>query len=107
MLPDSPFFRGTSGELVAYSGQFTKSADGMREAGAFGEPEQWQFDWEQSYTRAEWLDLVPNSGGHIQFPPGTLEALLAGIGDAIDSVGGTFTMGYATVVVTTTTNRCR
>jgi len=101
VLPDSPFFRATSGSLEAYSGQFARTADGIREVGAFGEPEQWQFDWERSYTRDEWLDLVPTAGGHNQFPPGKLEELLAGIGAAIDAVGGSFTMGYATVAVST------
>jgi len=48
--------------------------------GGFGQSEQWQFDWERSYTRDEWLDLVPTSGGHNQFPPPKLEELLAGIG---------------------------
>jgi SAM-dependent methyltransferase len=100
VLPASPFSRGTSGGLEAYSGQFKKAADGVRRVGAFGEPEQWQFDWERSYTRDEWLEQVPTSGGHNQFPPGKLEELLTGIGAAIDAVGGSFTMGYAAVVVT-------
>jgi SAM-dependent methyltransferase len=100
VLPDSPFARGLAPGLGAYSGQFTKTTDGMRAAGGFAEPEQWQFDWERSYTRDEWLDLVPTSGGYSQFPPGTLEDLLAGIGAAIDAAGGSFTMGYAAVAVT-------
>ena len=100
VLSDTPFSRGTSGGLAAYAGQFTKAADGMREVGAFGAPEQWQFDWEHSYTRDEWLDLVPTFGGNSQFPPGTLEQLLAGIGAAIDQAGGSFTMAYTTMVVT-------
>jgi SAM-dependent methyltransferase len=100
VLPDLPMFQATSGGLQAYSGQLGKAANGMRDVGAFGETEQWQFDWERSYTRDEWLDVVPTSGGHSQFPPGKLEELLAGIGAAIDTVGGEFTMGYAAVVVT-------
>ncbi len=100
VLPGSPFFRGMSGGLTAYSGQLGKAADGVRETGAFGETEQWQFDWQRSYTRDEWLDVVPTSGGHNQFPPDKLGQLLAGIGAAIDAVGGQFTMGYAAVVVT-------
>jgi len=100
VLPDSPFFRGTFGGLEAYSGQFAKAADGIWEAGAFGELEQWRFDWEQSYTRDEWLDQVPTAGGHNRFPPAKLEELLAGTGAAIDAVGGSFTMGYTAVVVT-------
>ena len=100
VLPGSLFARGTSGGLAAYSGQLVKAADGMRTVGAFTEPEQWQFDWEQTYTRDQWLDQVPTSGGHSQFPPGKLDELLTGIGAAIDAVGGSFTMRYAAVVVT-------
>ena len=43
---------------------------------------------------------MPTSGGHNQFPPDKLDELLAGIGAAIDAVGGSFTMDYATVAVT-------
>ena len=100
VLPDSPFSRGTSGGMASYSSQFTKVADGIREVAAFGEPEQWRFDWERSYSRDEWLEQVPTSGGHSQFPPGKLEELLVGLGAAIDAVGGSFTMGYTAVVVT-------
>jgi SAM-dependent methyltransferase len=100
VLPGSPFARGTSGGLAAYSGLATKAADGIRDAARFGPPEQWQFDWERLYTRDEWLDQVPTSGGHNQFPPGKLDELLEGTGAAIDAVGGRFTMSYVAVVVT-------
>jgi hypothetical protein len=72
----------------------------MRAAGAFGPPEQWRFDWEQSYTRDEWLDLVPTTGDVGQLPPAQRNELLAGIGLAIDAVGGSFTMRFATLVAT-------
>jgi SAM-dependent methyltransferase len=77
-----------------------RAADGIREVGAFSEPEQWRFGWERSYTRDEWLDQLPTHGGHTQLPPMQLEELLAGVGAAIDAAGGTITMGYAAVVVT-------
>lgn len=51
-------------------------------------------------TRDEWLDQVPTHGGHSRLPRAKLEELLAGIGAAIDAVGGSFTMRYTTVVVT-------
>jgi hypothetical protein len=35
-----------------------------------------------------------------QFPPGKLEELLAGVGTASDAAGGSFTVGYTSVVVT-------
>jgi hypothetical protein len=95
-LPFNPWAPTSDG----YSVLRTKATDGIWQAGAFGDPEQWRFDWERSYTRDEWLDQVPTHGGHAQLPPGQLEELLAGIGAAIDAVGGSFTMGYAAVVVT-------
>jgi hypothetical protein len=74
----------------------------MGQAGAFGESEQWRFDWGRSYTRDEWLDQLPTFGGHSQFPSARLEELLVGVGAAIDAVGGSFTMRYTAVVVTAT-----
>jgi SAM-dependent methyltransferase len=86
--------------LDAYLAGCAKAAAGIRQAGAFGEPEQWRFDWARPYTTGEWLDLVPTIGGHSQIRADTLEELLAGLGAAADAVGGTFTMEYTTVAVT-------
>ena len=72
----------------------------MRQASAFSDPEEWRFDWDRPYTRDEWLDVVPTFGGYSQFPPARQEELLAGIGAAIEAVGGSFTMGYTAVVAT-------
>jgi SAM-dependent methyltransferase len=86
--------------LDAYLMMCGKAADGIRQAGAFGDPEQWRFGWDRPYTRDEWLDQVPTFGGHTQLPPAKLQELLTAIGAAIDAVGGSFTMRYATVAVT-------
>jgi hypothetical protein len=51
-------------------------------------------------TRDEWLELVPTPGGHSQIPPPTLRELLAGIGTAINTMGGSFTAHYTTGTVT-------
>lgn len=96
-LPFDPWARPL---LDAYLAGCAKAADGIREAGAFAEPEQWQFDWARPYTRAEWLDLVPTIGGHRQIGAGRREELLAGLGAAVDAAGGSFTMQYTTVAVT-------
>jgi SAM-dependent methyltransferase len=84
----------------AYEAILSRAADGMRRTGAFGEPERWRFDWERSYTRDEWLEQVPTGGDASQFDAATLGDLLAGLGDAVDDLGGAFTMGYAAMVVT-------
>jgi hypothetical protein len=100
VLPDFPVFqRGMPGP-EAYSLLCDKAADGMRQAGAFGEPEQWRFDWDRPYTRDEWLDTVPTFGGYSKLPAAQQRELLASIGAALDAVGGSFTMHYATVAVT-------
>jgi SAM-dependent methyltransferase len=96
-LPFDPWARPA---LDAYLMMCGKAADGIRQAGAFGEPEQWRVDWDRPYTRDEWLALVPTAGGHSQIPPARLRELLAGMGAAIDAVGGSFTMHYATLAVT-------
>jgi SAM-dependent methyltransferase len=100
VLPDSPVYRRVLPGLAAYSAFFAKAADGMRQTGSFGDPEQWRFDWARAYTRDEWLEQVPTFGGHSQFPPTQLAELLAGIGAAIDAVGSHFTMHYTAVAVT-------
>jgi SAM-dependent methyltransferase len=100
VLPGTPFASGVMSSLERYSAFFTSAADGMAQAGAFGEPEQWRFDWERTYTRDEWLDQVPSFGGHSQFPPAQQADLLAGIGAAIDQVGGSFPTHFTAVVVT-------
>ncbi len=84
----------------AYLTLCTKAADAAREAGGFGDPEQWRFEWDRPYTRAEWLDVMPTFGGlGTQLPQPKLQDLLAGIGAAVDAAGGTFTMHYATVAL--------
>lgn len=72
----------------------------MRQAGGFAVPEERWFDWDRPYTRDEFLDQPPTFGGHSQIEPSRLQDLLTGIGDAIDAVGGSFTMGYTSVVAT-------
>lgn len=100
VLPDTPFAAAAPDPVAAYGRILDAAATGIRACGAFSAPERWWVDWERSYTRDEWLEQVPTFGGHSSFPTETLQALLAGIGAAVDRVGGAFTMGYAALVVT-------
>ena len=103
VVPDSPFNLSsqlTRSALDAYQPLFAKIADGIREVGGFSDPEQWRFDWEQSYTRDAWLDQMPTHGALTQLPSDKLAEVLEGVGAAIDAIGGSFTMHYATVAVT-------
>jgi len=98
VLPDLPFSPWARPSLEVYETILAKTEDGLRPA--FGDLERWRYDWEAVHTRDEWLDQLPTHGGHSHLPPDQLEAILAGIGDAIDAAGGRFAMRYATVVVT-------
>jgi SAM-dependent methyltransferase len=107
VAPDSPVHTPPSGStqpartaLDLYQAMFAKAADGIRQAGAFGEPEQWRFDWELSYTRDEWLDLLPTTGALTQLPPGKLAEVLDRVGAAIDQTGGSLTMPCTTLAAT-------
>lgn len=100
VMPDSPATFWTSSILDAYAPGFTRAAGGIREAGTFGDPEQWRFDWNRPYTRDEWLEQVPTFGGHSHIPPAIQQEILEGIGAAIDALGGRFTMAYTTIAVT-------
>jgi SAM-dependent methyltransferase len=100
LLADLPSGRWDRPFLEIYETMGAKTADGMRQAAAFGEPEQWRFGWERPYTRDEWLEQVPTFGGFSQIPPDQQEQILAGIGAAIDAAGGGFTMGFTTLAVT-------
>ncbi|GAA4081509.1 class I SAM-dependent methyltransferase [Actinomadura miaoliensis] len=103
VVPDSPFnFQAGRQSLDAYQLMCTKAADGIRAAGGFGEPEQWRFDWEQFYSRDEWLDQLPTTGALTPLPQDKQAEVLEGVGAAVDALGGSFTMRYATVAVTAT-----
>ncbi|MEI5098637.1 methyltransferase domain-containing protein [Streptomyces sp. PmtG] len=100
LLPGSLAARQwTASPVGPYADLGAKAADGMRRTDLFGAPEEWRFDWERPYTRDEWLDQLPTTGGHTQLPPDRLAAVLREVGAAVDAAGGGFTMRYATVAV--------
>jgi SAM-dependent methyltransferase len=101
VLPGSPFCGFWDRPIIeAYQAGCVRVAGAMRQAGAFGEPEEWLSDWERPYTRDEWLDLVPTTGGFTRHPEAVQRRLLDGLGDAVDAAGATFTMRYTTITVT-------
>jgi SAM-dependent methyltransferase len=98
VLPDTPFANSPRDPVVAYQRLLTNAEDAMQTA--FTESERWRFDWQQGYTKDQWLEQVPTFGGHSQFEPARLDELLAGLGAAIDAIGEGFTMKYAALAVT-------
>lgn len=99
--PDSPF-SGQSARrpLDAYQAVYAEIADKIRETGRFEDLEQWRFDWEQRYTRDQWLDLLPTTGGLTRLRPDRLAEVLDAVAEVIDLLGGHFTMNYTTLAAT-------
>ncbi|MFE6163282.1 class I SAM-dependent methyltransferase [Streptomyces sp. NPDC056486] len=101
VAPESPLVgQPDRRPLDLYRAAYAKVADKIRGTGQFNDPKQWRFDWEQSYTRDQWLDLLPTTGGLTQLRPDQLADVLDAVGGAIDSLGGHFTMSYTTLAVT-------
>ncbi|MGH3769499.1 MAG: class I SAM-dependent methyltransferase [Pseudonocardiaceae bacterium] len=99
--PDSPInAQANKPGTDVWQTMLTKAANGMQQVGGFSDPEQSRFDWEKSYTREEWLDLLPTTGGLTRLPPDKLAEVLQDVGAAIDAIGGSFTMSYSTLAVT-------
>ncbi|MGB3443353.1 MAG: class I SAM-dependent methyltransferase [Actinophytocola sp.] len=105
VVPGFPIHDAARTAATGYSVFLENAAEGIRAAGAFGEPEEWKFDWTRHYTKDEWLDVVPTSGGHSRFPPEQLAELLSGLGAALDTEGGAFTMNYSTAVLSVARTR--
>jgi SAM-dependent methyltransferase len=100
-VPDSPFSNMPARRpLDMYQAGYAKFTDKIRETEQFNEPEQWRFDWEQSYTRDQWLALLPTTGGLTQLRPDQLTEILGPVGEAIDTLGGCFVMQYTTLATT-------
>lgn len=98
VAPSLPFDPSAAGDPYATVAE--KTAAGLRTAFVEAEPEVWRFGWEHEYSRDAWLDQVPTAGGHNLLPPAELAALLTGLGEAVDAMGGRFTMAYTTIVIT-------
>ncbi len=97
-----PFTPWAAPQRSGYSAFLDKSADGIHEAGGYGTPERLRFEWRATLGRDEFLDQIPTAGGHNRIPPEKLTRLLTDLGAAIDAVGGSFPMEYATVALVAT-----
>jgi SAM-dependent methyltransferase len=101
VLPGHPMYQhGLKAGRDVYAPFLTSTAGVLQDTGAFEDAEQWRFDWRQTYTRDQWVDLAPTFGGHALLPQDTVAELMAGLGAAVDKVGGSFVVDYATVAVT-------
>ncbi len=99
--PESPFGQFWLRPAVdTYREGCARVAEVLAASGAFNQPEEWLYAWEQPYTTAQWLDLVPTTGGFTRAPESAQRQILNGFGAAVDDAGGSFVMGYSTIAAT-------
>ncbi|MET8846356.1 methyltransferase domain-containing protein [Amycolatopsis sp. NPDC004625] len=99
VLPGSPFAGESRPAADVYDVMFTAFADAIAEADGLGAPERRRFAWERTYTRDEWLDFLPTTGGLTRVPPAELADILAEVAAAVDELGGSFVLPYTTLAV--------
>ena len=80
-------------------GRLEAASDGLRTSGCFEPPVVAGFEWERSYSGAEWVEQLPTHSDHRTLPPPSLAALLAAVAEVIDGMGGRVEMGYRTWLV--------
>ncbi|MFW6691563.1 class I SAM-dependent methyltransferase [Streptomyces sp. MAR4 CNX-425] len=104
-LPGAPLNPWSRAALGGHTAIVDRTADGIRRAGSFGEPEEWRHGWERTYTREEWVDQLPTGGGMARIAPDRRTALLDATAAAVDALGGSFTMRYTALTVTARATR--
>ncbi|WP_127506797.1 class I SAM-dependent methyltransferase [Actinoplanes solisilvae] len=103
LMPESPLARATGlSAAQGYSRLLDLADEATRATGAFAAPQRWAFEWEQTYTRDEWLDQLPTQGLFTTLPPDELATLTAAIGAAVDALGGSFRMHFTTLATAAT-----
>ncbi|HWY89951.1 MAG TPA: class I SAM-dependent methyltransferase [Solirubrobacteraceae bacterium] len=72
---------------------------GIADAGAFGAVESMRFAWSKRYDTADWLDQLGTHSDHQTLPPARRERLFEAVGEALETLGGSFEMPYETMLL--------
>jgi SAM-dependent methyltransferase len=73
---------------------------GIASCGQFATASAERFAWSRAHTTATWLDLLQTHSDHQTLAPAQLQPLLDAVGEAIDSLGGSFELPYEAILVT-------
>ncbi len=72
---------------------------GIAASGGFDAAQPHTFAWSRRHDTAQWLEILRTHSDHQALEPARREQLLGEIGEAVESVGGTFDMPYEAVLV--------
>jgi hypothetical protein len=92
--------RRTTPAVDGYPMPCTQAFGVTAQAGALGELKQWRSDSDQPHARHQRADQLATLADRNQFPPVKPPEVLDGAGATIHTLGGSFTMRYAPLLVT-------
>ncbi|MDI5982002.1 class I SAM-dependent methyltransferase [Amycolatopsis magusensis] len=95
-VPDPPFDLRKV-KTHGYQPLADKAAGDIRAAGGFATPEHRRYEWDQRYTRDEWLALTSTTGAFTHLPPEQAAAVLDEVAAVVEDE---FTVHYSTLAVT-------
>jgi SAM-dependent methyltransferase len=72
---------------------------GIAASGCFDAADVSAFAWTRTHDTAQWLALLQTHSDHQALAPARLQQLLQAVGEAIESVGGSFEMPYEAILV--------
>jgi SAM-dependent methyltransferase len=72
---------------------------GIAASQRFDPPELTTFSWSRRHDTAQWLEILQTHSDHQAMAPQQRARLLAAVGEAVDSIGGTFEMPYEAILV--------
>jgi len=106
VAPQSPVRVGHSREesIGFYRAGCKQTADVFVGTGEFTDPQQWSAEWDQTYTTAEYLDLILTMSPMALLTSDQATEVLDSTGAAIDAAGGSFVSNYETLAVAVTRN---
>ncbi|SES27194.1 class I SAM-dependent methyltransferase [Lentzea albida] len=104
VTPRMPYRVGHSYDeaFESYQAGCVRTGEAFAATGAFSHAEHWRADWERAYTTTEYLDLMRTMSPMALLSAEQGTELLAGVGRAIDAIGGGFTARYSTLAVAVT-----
>ena len=102
--PDAPTLLSghTADKANDPTADFSAVADALAASGMLARPRIKSFPWHRTYTRDQWLDELLSHSDHAALAADLRQSLCEEIGRTIDRFGGTFTMPYATILISAT-----
>jgi SAM-dependent methyltransferase len=94
---------GLAGQSVLLGGSEARAAtaiSGIASSGEFASASVERFAWSRKHVTATWLELLQTHSDHQTLPAAQLQPLLEAVGEAIDSLGGSFELPYEATLVT-------